>query len=160
MWAIRGLKWSVWEVKREGLVVSLSSMSEAQRAASWLELQREKKTTRKIPQSEYLLRAITSASQKQGCKLHKKYHLKHLSETRVWKAVWWHVNYLVKDITTKTQKTCSQFCCAGPSRTLRRRWENGKDCNLVGNCAPTWGHSCFRITVFASVLKEQIMSFV
>ena len=61
----------MWEVKREGLVVSLSSMSEAQRAASWLELQREKKTTRKIPQSEYLLRAITSASQKQGCKLHK-----------------------------------------------------------------------------------------
>lgn len=43
MRAIRGLKWSVWEVKREGLVVSLSPMSEAQRAASWLELQRGKK---------------------------------------------------------------------------------------------------------------------
>lgn len=43
MRAIRGLKWSVWEVKREGLVVSLSPMSEAQRAASWLQLQRGKK---------------------------------------------------------------------------------------------------------------------
>ena len=39
----------MWEVKREGLVVSLSSMSEAQRAASWLELEREKKQPEKSP---------------------------------------------------------------------------------------------------------------
>lgn len=49
MRAITGLKWSVWEVKREGLVVSLSPMSEAQQAASWLELQREKNNQKNAP---------------------------------------------------------------------------------------------------------------
>lgn len=36
----------MWEVRREGLVVSLSSVTEAQHAASWLKLQRKKQKSK------------------------------------------------------------------------------------------------------------------